>query len=309
MLAQTEISVCQYPRHDLLLPLGFHLLLIIFHHEEHFMIKTIQLSKDNPGWTGKGIPTGRQLVSRLFRESSDSILQGHFSLSFYRFQANFVNWYHFILGKKQKKVECPCCGWQGPAFISTGTSCGPNYQARCPICDSRSRHRGLAKLLPNFITEQSGVVLVFAPEKVLLNVLEKIGINYKTTDLFSVDVDFPGEDIQSLSFGDNSFDWIMCNHVLEHVPNDLQAMKECYRVLKKDGKAIFTIPGNYEVEETVVFARPDGNGHHRLYGKAVVNDFTEAGFNVETIDMGSNQAKKWGIRKGDVAFVCSREKN
>ena len=271
------------------------------------MTKTIQLSKDNPGWAGKGIPTGRKLVSRLFRESIDSILRGQFSLAFNRFQANLENLFRFTFGKKQKNVECPCCGWQGPAFISTGTSRGPNFQARCPICDSRSRHRGLAKLLPNFITEQSGVVLVFAPEKVLLSVLDNIGMNYQTTDLFSVDVDFPGEDIQSLSFEDNSFDWIMCNHVLEHVPNDSQAIKESYRVLKMGGKAIFTIPGNYEVEETIVFPQPDGNGHYRLYGNAVINEFSEAGFSVELIDMGSNQPKKWGIRNGDIAFICSKE--
>lgn len=270
------------------------------------MTKHTQLSKENPGWAGKGVPTGKQLVSRLLRESLDCILKGHLSLSFYKFQANLVNLFHFTLEKKQNNVECPCCGWQGPAFLATGTSWGPNYQSRCPICDSRSRHRGLAKLLPNLITEQSGVVLVFAPEKVLLSVLEKIGIKYKTTDLFSMDVDFPGEDIQALSFGDESFDWIICNHVLEHVPNDSQAIKESYRVLKMGGKAIFTIPGNYNVEETIFFAQPDGNGHHRLYGKAVISEFSRSGFVVYMMDMGLKQEKKFGIRAGDMAFVCSK---
>ena len=77
------------------------------------MIKNSQLSKDNPGWLGKGVPRGKGLVSKLFKESLNSILKGHFSLSFFQFQANLVNFYYFTLGTKQKNVECPCCGWQG----------------------------------------------------------------------------------------------------------------------------------------------------------------------------------------------------
>lgn len=270
------------------------------------MTKLAQFSKDNPGWAGKGIPTNKQLLARLVRESYDAIKKRQFALLIHRFQANLVNWYYFTVAKKQKNVECACCGWQGPAFISSGTLRGPNYQSRCPICDSRSRHRGLAKLLPGLMKERLGEVLVFAPEKVLLNVLSNIGMVYKTTDLLSVDVDFPGEDIQSLSFEDNSFEWIMCNHVLEHVPDDLAAMKECFRVLKRGGKAIFTIPGNYKVEETIIFAHPDGNGHYRLYGRVVCNDFRRAGFEVLMIDMGANNDKIWGIRPGDIAFICTK---
>lgn len=265
-----------------------------------------QFSKDNPGWAGKGIPTNKQLLARLIRESLDALKKRQFALFLYRFQANLANWYYFTIVKKQKNVECACCGWQGPAFISSGTLRGPNYQSRCPICDSRSRHRGLAKLLPGLMKEGLGEVLVFAPEKVLLNVLSIIGMDYKTTDLFSVDVDFPGEDIQCLSFHDNSFEWIMCNHVLEHVPDDRAGIKECFRVLSPGGTAIFTIPGNYQEDETVTFPQPDGNGHYRLYGRAVCKDFNDSGFEVEMVDMGAKHDKKWGIRAGDIAFICTK---
>lgn len=151
-----------------------------------------------------------------------------------------------------------------------------------------------------------GDVLVFAPEKVLVNVLSHLKMNYHTTDLFSIDVDFPGEDIQSLSFADNSYDWVLCNHVLEHVINDIAAMRECFRVIRPGGKAIFTIPGDYHSEETVIYDKPDGNGHYRFYGRDVCRKFGNAGFQVEMFDMGLNNDKKWGIRVGDIAFICSK---
>ena len=48
------------------------------------------------------------------------------------------------------------------------------------------------------------------------------------------------EDVQALSFKDNSFDIVLCQEVLEHVPNPVKAMKELKRVAKK--QLIITIP-------------------------------------------------------------------
>ena len=52
-------------------------------------------------------------------------------------------------------------------------------------------------------------------------------------------------DITRLEFPDASFDLLVCNHVLEHVPDDRKAMSECWRVLRDNGLAIFSIPINY----------------------------------------------------------------
>ena len=45
-----------------------------------------------------------------------------------------------------------------------------------------------------------------------------------------------------IPYSDNTFDLIICNHVLEHVPNDMLGMKELNRVLKKGGYAILQVP-------------------------------------------------------------------
>ena len=270
------------------------------------MKTTSQFSKDNPGWSGRGVPSRQRLGILLFRDSYHAMKKGQIYLSFIMFYVNLVNLYRFTVDKNKKDVECVCCGWQGPAFISVGTSRGPNMQSRCPICDSRSRHRGLARLLPVLMKGRPGEVLVFAPENVLLNVVDHLKMNYQTTDLYSSDVDLPGEDIQSLSFADNSYDWIICNHVLEHVPDDKKGMRECFRVIKPGGIAIFTIPGNYKNEKTEQYSDLSRNGHYRNYGRSVCKDFAEAGFTVDMIDMGADQDRKWGIRSGDMAFICSK---
>ena len=85
-------------------------------------------------------------------------------------------------------------------------------------------------------------VLHFAPEPVLKNILKaNKGICYKSADKFLTDVDFPGEDVQQLSFKSQQFDLIICNHVLEHVPNDeIFAFDRCAsRLLEMQSKQYY----------------------------------------------------------------------
>jgi 2-polyprenyl-3-methyl-5-hydroxy-6-metoxy-1,4-benzoquinol methylase len=62
-------------------------------------------------------------------------------------------------------------------------------------------------------------------------------LDYTTTDLFSPLADVKA-DICNLPFEDNQYDVILCNHVLEHIPDDTKAMQELYRVLKPGGMVI-----------------------------------------------------------------------
>jgi len=124
----------------------------------------------------------------------------------------------------------------------------------------------LAILLPILLKDKTGNLLIFAPEKVILDVLDKTNMTYKTADLNSVDVDFTGEDMQELSFADNSFDGLLNNHVLEHIPDDQKAVRECYRVIKPGGFALFTLAGDFTKQETKSLPEPDWIGHYRHYG-------------------------------------------
>lgn len=50
------------------------------------------------------------------------------------------------------------------------------------------------------------------------------------------------QDIQNLSYTNSSFDLVLHSEVLEHVSSPSLAIRQCKRVLKKDGICLFTVP-------------------------------------------------------------------
>ena len=93
-------------------------------------------------------------------------------------------------------------------------------------------------------------VLHIAPEQAFYRKFkEQTNLQYITSDLYSPLADVKA-DICDLPFEDEQFDVIFCNHVLEHIPDDTQAMRELYRVLSKGGWGIFQVPQELERAET-----------------------------------------------------------
>ena len=119
--------------------------------------------------------------------------------------------------------------------------------------------------------------LHFAPEYAIRNQVQLYSnIEYITTDIAMEDVNLH-MDIMDLLFRDSSFDVIMCSHVLEHVDNDLVAMRELHRILKPSGWALLQVPLDPNLETTKedpsitspvqrkqLFGQED---HVRLYGR------------------------------------------
>jgi len=114
-------------------------------------------------------------------------------------------------------------------------------------------------------------------------------------DYISVDLD--GEkammamDVTALTFSDESFDAIVCNHVLEHIPDDRRAIREFYRVLKSGGWASIQVPIRGEVtqedlsvtdpkERLRLYGQED---HVRYYGRDFCDRLKGAGFDVYEI--------------------------
>ncbi|MDG2396178.1 MAG: class I SAM-dependent methyltransferase [Flavobacteriaceae bacterium] len=168
--------------------------------------------------------------------------------------------------------------------------------ALCPGTFSLERHRYLWLYLINEtnFTKQKLKVLHIAPEQVFHTKFKKNkNWNYTTLDLFSPLADVKA-DICDLPFEKNKFDLIICNHVLEHIDNDLLAIKELYRVLKKGGCGIFQVPINENSEKTFqnnkitdfkkrteVFGQYD---HLRVYGKDYYSLLRSVGFKVNAVD-------------------------
>lgn len=267
-----------------------------------------QVSKNNPGWAGKGVPNLKSLSYKALRSFKTNLFRGDVPLFLNDLKAIALNTSAFVFKKHQKNVVCPCCYWSGSAFITTCNSKRVNLNSNCPNCDSRSRHRGLSTLLVQSLENNNLDLLFFAPENILLKTLNEHldKINIKTTDYYSTDVNFPNEDIQNLSFENETFDYILCNHVIEHVPNDDKAFAELSRILKNNGKAVITIPGDYNANATDVFEKTDSNGHFRHYGLDVIEKMKLSFYEVEAIDLHSTSKTEYGVRKKDLAFICTK---
>lgn len=93
------------------------------------------------------------------------------------------------------------------------------------------------------------------------------------------------ENLECLTFSDNSFDVVITSEVLEHVSDLNRALIEIKRVLKKGGYHIFTIPVDFEAATTFERVRKVGTSieflappiHHgdsiRANGILVFRDF------------------------------------
>ncbi len=180
-------------------------------------------------------------------------------------------------------------------FLSYGYQ-NLRQNALCPGTLSLERHRLLWLYLDRkttFLTD-SIRVLHIAPEQVFYKKFKSFSHwDYTTSDLHSPLADVKA-DICALPFEDNSYDFILCNHVLEHIPNDLKAMEELYRVLKLGGTAILQVPLEEDRENTFeddaitdqrertrIFGQYD---HVRVYGQDYYNRLEEVGFKATAVD-------------------------
>jgi len=192
-----------------------------------------------------------------------------------------------------KKLNCPVCQKSYKTFLPYGYAEGIRDNRLCPGCLTLERHRLLwlyFKSKTSLFTEHHKVLHV-APEQPFFKRFRKMkNLEYITGDLESPLADVK-MDIQKIPFPDNTFDVVICNHVLEHVDNDKKAMQEVYRILKKGGWAILQVPidnkrdKTYEdplivsaEERTKHFGQYD---HRRVHGTDYGKRLTEAGFTVK----------------------------
>jgi len=145
-------------------------------------------------------------------------------------------------------------------------------------------------------------------------------IDYLTADLNPEQV-MVKMDITAIQYPDKTFDAILCNHVLEHIPDDRKAMSELHRVLKPGGWAILQVPVSKVLEQTYedsTITSPQEREKHfgqkdhvRIYGKDYSQRLKEAGFEVEayswTNDNGfRNETNQYGLNKDEAVFYCTK---
>tara|TARA_B100001750_G_C15463398_1_gene575649 strand:- start:758 stop:1534 length:777 start_codon:yes stop_codon:yes gene_type:complete len=204
-----------------------------------------------------------------------------------------------------------------------GTSEHTNFKSYfCPICMSSDRERFFAeyfkKIIKNNITSKK--MLHIAPSNVLNN---KFLIKYfevTTCDLEMEDVDL-NVNIEDMNvFEDNSFDFIICSHVLEHVKNPDLALKEIFRILKKGGKSILMVPIILTLKNTIEdpshttkeerikhYGQED---HLRSFSKSdFIYRIKNAGFRLEMLDIKKFTKKKFhelGLKDTSVLYIGNK---
>jgi SAM-dependent methyltransferase len=158
-------------------------------------------------------------------------------------------------------------------------------------------------------------VLHFAPESSLEGRFrEHPNLDYVSMDLHGRGAMVRG-DITDIDAPDDSFDFILCSHVLEHVPDDRKAMRELVRVLRPDGRAVVVVPikrdDTYEdpsITDPHERDRIFGRDHVRICGRDYRDRLSAAGFAVQEIDYAEGLAPevltRYGLHTGEPFYLC-----
>jgi SAM-dependent methyltransferase len=185
-------------------------------------------------------------------------------------------------------------GWQAvpPAMRALDVIGSDLDHYQCPACgcNDRERHLWFYLRAAGLLEALRGKSLLqFAPEPRLTAVIERAGpARHVRGDLFPSAPGVEKIDMLAIGYPDESFDFVMANHVLEHVDDDARALAELWRVLKPGGRAVLQTPFSQVLERTVsdpavttAEARLERYGqsdHVRLYGRDIFARFASAGF-------------------------------
>lgn len=230
-----------------------------------------------------------------------------------------------VFSLKGENTHCPICEKRFISFMPFGLI--PRANALCPNCGTLERTR----LIWLFLKSQDGFfkekkkVLHVAPEAELFKRFNRLpSFDYLAVDKFEEGYDYPkgtqNMDITAINKDDNSFDFILCSHVLEHVPDDKLAMRELFRVLKPGGIAILQVPLDKGLDVTnedpainSAELREQHYGHWdhlRQYGLDYKNRLEQAGFVVDVNDFNAKFSEadrfKFGLPAVEDLYICSK---
>ncbi|MFO7868923.1 MAG: class I SAM-dependent methyltransferase [Bacteroidales bacterium] len=217
---------------------------------------------------------------------------------------------------------CNCCNKKFSTFLTKGNI--PRSHAQCPFCGSLERTRVLEFYMQNELdiySREHISILHIAPESVLFHKLNKL----KNVTYIDGDID-PAYarhiiDITDIPFPENFFDYIICSHVLGHIPDESTAIQELHRVLKPNGKALIaTVLGNTNTTiENPKITSPEEKLQRygevdlcRLHGKDFADRLKHNGFTVNEVDyrlhLPIDIQKKYSLGNGkrEKLFVCTK---
>lgn len=209
---------------------------------------------------------------------------------------------------KGNGFTCNCCQQQyerfAPRYADKADSAalekhqviaGYGENVYCPHCLSTSRERLMIALFSTRIPIAGKYILHLSPEPNIFRFLKEQA-TLTTADLMPgfykrIDPTIQFADATRLPFANNTFNMVIGNHIMEHIPNDVLAMREIHRVLQPGGMAVLQVPFSETITNTLeepgiqdtqkqsaLFGQKD---HVRIYA---LNDYLhrlqQAGFTV-----------------------------
>ena len=207
------------------------------------------------------------------------------------------------------ETECPCCGYKG-RFTPFGLQARPG--AKCPQCGSLERHRlFMIAHQREFIGFADKAILHFAPEDIIGRIIKKEPVSkYVTADLRSGVAD-KALNIEAIDEPDNSYDLVLCSHVLEHV-DDQKALRELFRILRPGGTLVMMVPIVEGWQETYEDNTKTSNlqrqmhfgqfDHVRFYGSDFRDRVKAAGFQLDEFTALGAESVRFGLQRGEKVF-------
>lgn len=247
------------------------------------------------------------------------------------------------------RYKCPVCGCRVARFdrlppdaIAYGFKYSPdeaetcnaaNYS--CPNCGAADRERLYALYLRDYLRTIAPSdrasdpirVIDFAPTPTLSSFIKKLIAEsplrfcYRTADLFMEGVDDRVDIMEMPIYHDDSVDFFVCSHVLEHVTDDKKAMRELYRILKPGGRGILVVPIVLTVKEidedpsvpdaAERWRRFGQDDHVRLYSKdGFLQRVWQAGFSINELGQeyfGADTFRRYGIGERSILYIAKKD--
>ncbi|MFK7748732.1 MAG: class I SAM-dependent methyltransferase [Kordia sp.] len=222
----------------------------------------------------------------------------------------FFRYFHgiFYLGNKH---QCSVCKKKLRTFIEL-----PNTDLLCPFCGSLARNRRLWTIL-NTEDYLKGRILHFSPSRNIYRKLKKRSdLQYVTSDYedeFIADFRF---DITNIDQEEAIFNTIICFHVLEHIPNDIKAMQELYRVAKPNANVLIQTPFKEgDIYENPAITTPEDRLEHfgqedhvRVYSpEGLKTRLTQVGFTVKTLSFPPKTDDiRFGFSSPEIVLIATK---
>jgi SAM-dependent methyltransferase len=258
-------------------------------------------------------------LQRFYRSSLSTIKRNYYRVTWRRFRGRGYTCNYCGAEYKKFVPEYPGPGIAG-ALRAHSVIAGFGDNAICPNCLSKNRERLLKAVIAEYLPIAGKRLLHFSPERNLYRWLRQQAA-VTTVDLapgFYRDIDpqITFADATKLSFADGSFDVVIANHILEHIPDDRKAMREIYRVLNPQGVAILQVPYSETLAATIEepeindpdrqAARFGQKDHVRIYAlRDYVQRLEAAGFRVRLLDPPALSAFRiYAIQENETVILC-----